>query len=179
MMLIDDNLKYIAKDNEICEREDLIEDFCIQVRLSTEIYYKLKKTDLKITYGTNSDSISDGYEKLLGSETPMILQPMDRVLACSQEKYKIPRNTFGLIQTKGSLARLFVQVTCCDGQIEPGFEGKITLEIVNLSPFTIELPALSKVAQLYLFQCSMKSKKPYSGKYAESNGPTLPDFNGF
>ncbi|ENC9731723.1 TPA: deoxycytidine deaminase [Citrobacter freundii] len=179
MMIIDENLKYLAQSNDICEREDLIEDYCIQIRLSNSVYYKPKKEGIKITYGTNSDSVSKGYDKINPQVTPIILEPMDRILACSQEIYKIPRDVFGLVQTKGSLARLFVQVTCCDGQVEPGFEGKITLEIVNLSPFIIELPTLSRVAQLYLFQCSMKSRKEYNGKYAGHELPSLPDFNGF
>ncbi|MCE9873996.1 hypothetical protein LZ667_21790 [Hafnia alvei] len=179
MMIIDENLKYLAKANDVCEREDLIEDFCIQIRLSNSTYYKPKKENVRIIYGANSDGVFDSYEMVEPQDTPMKLEPMDRVLACSQEKYKIPRDVFGLVQTKGSLARLFVQVTCCDGQIEPGFEGKITLEIVNLSPFSIEIPTLSKVAQLYLFQCSMKSRKPYNGKYAGHDFPTLPDFNNF
>lgn len=179
MMIIDENLKDLSKSYGICERGDLVEDFCIQIRLSNSIYYKPKNTDIKIVYGTNTDAVNGAYDIFDAQEKPIKLEPLERVLACSQEKYKIPRNVFGLVQTKGSLARLFVQVTCCDGQVEPGFEGKITLEIINLSPFSVELPTLSKIAQLYLYQCSMKSSKEYSGKYAGHDSPTLPDFNDF
>ncbi|OXL37463.1 deoxycytidine deaminase [Enterobacter mori] len=179
MMIIDENLKSLSKANGVCDREELIEDYCIQIRLSNSIYYRPKNSGVKIVYGSSSDALDDGYEIVDPQITPVILEPMGRILACSQEKYSIPRNVFGLVQTKGSLARLFVQVTCCDGQIEPGFEGKITLEIVNLSPFTIEIPILSKVAQLYLFQCSMNTSKPYTGKYANHTFPSLPNFEDF
>ncbi|HDH7788081.1 TPA: hypothetical protein PJH86_002895 [Raoultella ornithinolytica] len=179
MMIIDENLRDLSKSYKICEREDLVEDFCLQIRLSNSAYYKPKNEGIKIVYGTNTDAVSEAYDIVDPQETPIKLEPLERVLACSQEKYKIPRNVFGLVQTKGSLARLFVQVTCCDGQVEPGFEGKITLEIVNLSPFSVELPTLSKIAQLYLYQCSMKSSKEYTGKYAGHDYPTLPDFNDF
>lgn len=178
MLIIDKNLKDLAISEKICEKLDLIEDYCIQIRLSND-YYIPKKVEAVIKYGINTDSLFDAYEYVDANERPITLNSGDRILACSYEKYSIPNNIFGLVQTKGSLARLFVQVTCCDGQIEPGFEGKITLEIVNLSPFTIELPALSKVAQLYLFQCSMKTSKPYNGKYSGQDFPSLPDFNGF
>ncbi|WP_339274661.1 dCTP deaminase [Enterobacter asburiae] len=179
MILIDENLKNLALSQSVCERNDLVEDFCIQIRLSNECYFRPKSNGVKIVYGVNSDGMHEAYDMVDPQKEPMFLKPQERVLACSQETYNIPNNIFGLVQTKGTLARLFVQVTCCDGQIEPGFNGKITLEIVNLSPFDIEIPCLSKVAQLYLFQCSMKSAKPYAGKYARSDIPTLPDFDGF
>jgi len=178
MLINNENLKTLAISNNICNKHELIEDFCIQIRLSND-YYIPKKDDSYIKYGLNSDGLFDKYELFDANETPIILAPGEQVLACSNERYSIPNNIFGLVQTKGSLARLFVQVTCCDGQIEPGFEGKITLEIVNLSPFKIELPMLSKVAQLYLFQCSTKTLKNYNGKYAGHDIPSLPDFNGF
>jgi len=183
MLIIDHNLRTLANDEKICSKESLIEDFCIQIRLSNGIYYRPKKSTSPIRYGSNSKSLSALYEE---KNTPadndgniILLNPGDQILACSQEIYSLPKNIFGLVQTKGTLARMFVQVTCCDGQIEPGFKGKITLEIVNLSPFSIEIPTLSHVAQLYLFNCSMNSTKDYDGKYSGSDKPTIPNFDGF
>lgn len=184
MLIIDQNLKTIAQGNNICSRTSLIEDFCIQIRLSDGVHYRLKKEnkDKTIRYGSGSKKISELYEEVDGSNDDdgvIVLSPGEQVLACSQEVYSIPNNLFGLVQTKGTLARMFVQATCCDGQIEPGFIGKITLEIVNLSNFIVEIPKLSNVAQLYLFNCSMSSTKKYEGKYSGSDKPTLPNFHGF
>lgn len=179
MLIIDNNLKNLAENNHICSKKELIEDFCIQIRLSSGSYYKPKHSTEKIVYGLDSHKITELYEEIHPHENPLILNPGEQVLACSQETYSIPDNIFGLVQTKGTLARMFVQVTCCDGQIEPGFIGKITLEIVNLSPFPIEIPQLSNIGQLYLFNCSMNSSKEYLGKYSNSDKPTIPNFDGF
>ena len=182
MLIIDHNLKALAIDGEICAKEALIEDFCIQIRLSNGVYYRPKQDGGKIRYGSSCKNIKNLYEEIdpTSQDSDVItLEPRQQILACSQETYNLPKNIFGLVQTKGTLARMFVQVTCCDGQIEPGFKGKITLEIVNLSPFTIEIPPLSHVAQLYLFNCSMSSTKDYDGKYSGSDKPTLPNFDGF
>ncbi|WP_428981187.1 dCTP deaminase domain-containing protein [Marinomonas rhodophyticola] len=40
----------------------------------------------------------------------------------------MPNNKFGLVQTKGSIARGFISVHMSDGQVDPGYKGKVTLE---------------------------------------------------
>lgn len=111
-------------------------------------------------------------------EENLVLKPGQQIITCSQHKYIIPLDYFGLVQTKGTLARLFVQATCNDGQVEPGFEGFITLEIVNMSPWTIELPAGSEIAQMYIIKCSNTASKAYHGRYTEASkaGPSLAIF---
>jgi deoxycytidine triphosphate deaminase len=89
----------------------------------------------------------------------------------------MPNGFFGLIQTKGTLARLFVSATCNDGQVEPGYKGKLTLELMNFSNYQVDLPIGCEVAQLFIFQCSGETVNPYAGKYQAATGPTLPRFN--
>ncbi|WP_271460364.1 dCTP deaminase [Pantoea leporis] len=184
MLIIDDNLKSLVTEESICANKNLVETFCLQVRLSNNIY-KLRDLaegqDKIIRYGYSNDDIDDLYclDDDSSKKSSITLKPGEQILACSHDRYKLPNDVFGLIQTKGSLARLFVQITCNDGQIEPGFEGHITLEIVNLSKYCIEIPFFSKVGQLYLFGCSMKTSSPYSGRYANSDFPTIPNFDGY
>jgi len=181
MLIIDKNLSELVRNKKICD-QSLIDNACLQIRLSDETYYKFKENkELKvIRYGIDNESriyetfeCIDNYEN---NDSVMILNPGECVLASSLDKYSIPNNVFGLVQTKGSLARIFVQITCNDGQIEPGFTGNITLEITNLSPCIVEIPFKQKIGQLYLFSCSMQSSSPYNGKYANSSEPTLPNF---
>ncbi|WP_164068677.1 dCTP deaminase [Serratia marcescens] len=185
MLIIDQNLRTLAAEEKICDNTNLVEDFCIQIRLSNKFYtLKENKENSIIRYGYCNTDIDNIYVIHNDNDSSHVknsitLAPGEQILACSQDKYKIPTDTFGLVQTKGSLARLFVQITCNDGQIEPGFEGNITLEIVNLSSYTIEIPFYSKIGQLYLFNCSMKTNKPYKGRYGNSEIPTKPFFNGF
>lgn len=178
MLIIDSNLSSLVKDYGICDKS-LIETFCLKIRLAGE-YYKLKKytdgTPPTMKYGFYDCNYDEYYGDLIDEGSSILLEPGDRVLACSYDNYNLPENVFGLVQTKGSLARLFVQITCNDGQIEPGYKGKITLEIVNLSPFNVELPFFSNIGQLYLFKCSMITDTPYNGRYANATGPTLPNF---
>ncbi|MCS4298406.1 MULTISPECIES: dCTP deaminase domain-containing protein [Acinetobacter] len=181
MLIIDQNLKSLVKQHQICEDFSLIDHNCLHLKLHYK-HYKLKRGGANqiIKYGYPIEKIKDFYIKKESECAFIQLKPMEQVLACSFDKYNLPNNVFGLVQTKGSLARLFVQITCNDGQVDPGFKGHITFEIVNLSPMTIEIPVYSKVGQLYLFSTSMKSTNPYNGRYAAKSleGPTLPIFNG-
>jgi dCTP deaminase len=78
----------------------------------------------------------------------------------------------GFIQTKGSLARHFVQVHCSDGQIAPGYHGRITFEVCNLGPLAVRLKEKAQVAQLFLVKMSTREVQPYSGRYRGADRPT-------
>lgn len=100
------------------------------------------------------------------------LQPMGRVLACSREIVEMPLDLMGFIQTKGCLARGFLVVHMCDGQIDPGYRGKITFEIVNLSEFHYLLVPGMPVANLFFHKLVSSVQNGYEGRYQNSDGPT-------
>jgi len=176
MLTVGSNLLELTKQNKICDHI-LIEEFSLKIRLGRQ-YYEPKSDLFKpIVYGSHPDPTDLFHEKSTITQN-LLLKSGARVIGCSHDRYRIPLDYFGLVQTKGTLARMFVQVTCNDGQIEPGFDGFITLEIVNLSPWTIELPKSSEIGQLFLFKTSTPTRNGYSGRYAEGakEGPTLPIF---
>ncbi|MEY2500508.1 MAG: dCTP deaminase [Verrucomicrobiota bacterium] len=100
-----------------------------------------------------------------------VIKPRDCILACSQEIIKMPSNLMGLIQTKGSLARGFLMAHACDGQIDPGYEGKVTFELINLSRFYFRLIPGMPIAQLFVHELRAESEK-YDGRYQNSYAPT-------
>jgi dCTP deaminase len=94
------------------------------------------------------------------------------ILACSLERIRMPLDCMGFIQTKGTIARGFVTVHLCDGQIDPGFDGCVTLELVNLSNIRYTLTPGSPIAQLFIHQLTEPTRRSYSGRYQFSYGPT-------
>jgi dCTP deaminase len=78
----------------------------------------------------------------------------------------------GFIQTKGSLARGFLMAHMCDGQVDPGFRGKITFELANLSDFTYQLRVGMPIAQLFVARLTTPLRSGYKGRYQASVGPT-------
>lgn len=176
MIIIDKNLEHLATQYTICEKI-LFDEFSLKIQLGHVFYTPKTDIETKIIYGSHPAPHTIFSEKQ-EIEQNLVLKPGQQVITCSKHRYKIPLDYFGLVQTKGTLARLFVQVTCNDGQVEPGFDGFITLEIINMSPWTIELPAGSDIAQIYLMKCSSTASQAYHGRYMESSkeGPTLAVF---
>jgi len=106
----------------------------------------------------------------LDAEGRVILPPGESVLACTYEIVNIPPHVMGFIQTKGSVARSFLaQLT--DGQVDPGYRGKITLELVNLGPLTLALRPMMPIANLYIWSLSTPVEG-YSGRYQDSYSPS-------
>lgn len=177
MVIIEKNLECLAAQHSICDRT-LIDDFSLKIQLG-RYYYGIdkEKHEQKIVYGSHPAPASLFSQKTEITQN-LVLPPGEQIITCSKHKYSIPLDYFGLVQTKGTLARLFVQATCNDGQIEPGFNGFITLELINMSPWTIEIPVGSDIAQLYLMKCSSPAARPYQGRYATpaKDGPTVAIF---
>lgn len=177
MIVVSENLAGIVRSLKICDQA-LVEEFSIKIRLDRKIYRLRKPVDdlPSIKYGSHIDHKLYFGDLETITET-LTLGPGECALACSQDKYIMPAGYFGLIQTKGSLARIFVSATANDGQIEPGYSGKITLELINHSPFSIEIRPSAIVAQMFVFRCSSEASKLYNGRYQGADVPTLPNFD--
>lgn len=148
--------------------ESAYDQFSLTLTLDGNV--KRFKEDIgTIIYGSEVDqdlmeniSIPNGYE----------LKPGQAILACSSEIVRMPMGYIGFLQTKGSLARLFITIQCCDAQVESGYNGKVTFEICNMGPTTIKLLPGVPVGQLYIFETTCKDIA-YNGKYNHATQPTI------
>lgn len=82
----------------------------------------------------------------------------------------MPDDLIGLVQTKSSIARGFLLIHMGAGLVDPGYEGTITLEIVNLSEFYYALRPGIAVARLVLMRLK-SAVNPYSGVYQGAGSP--------
>lgn len=172
MLVISENLRSLTRELKIAH-DDLIEEFSIKVCLDRRVR-RMRNAPLDprpVRFGMpfQVQSYFEDEEDLHGD---LVLAPRECVLACSSAPYQMPPGYFGLIQTKGGLARLFVSATANDGQVEPGYCGKITLEITNHASYSVSLTAGANIAQMFIFRCSTDAANPYNGKYQNANGPT-------
>lgn len=102
------------------------------------------------------------------------LEPGDFVLASTVERVRIPRRLVGRLEGRSSLGRLGIVVHVTAGYIDPGFEGRITLEIANLNPNPVLLVPGMRIAQLSLLrmQTPCTEATAYQGKYQGQNEVT-------
>lgn len=90
-----------------------------------------------------------------------LLQPHELVLCSTVEYVEIPDDLQAQVHGKSSLGRLGLLVHVTAGFIDPGFKGKITLEMYNLNNRPILLRAGKPICQLSLTALSCPAEFPY------------------
>ncbi len=83
------------------------------------------------------------------------LAPGQFVLAQTLERVRIPADLVGLVEGRSSWARVGVTIHVTAPKIDPGFEGRITLEMANFGRVPVDLRAgIDEPAQLMLLRIS-------------------------
>lgn len=90
-----------------------------------------------------------------------LLHPHQLILCSTQEYVDIPYDIQGQVHGKSSLGRLGLLIHVTAGFIDPGFKGKITLEMYNLNNRSILLRAGKSICQLSMTQLSCPAEFPY------------------
>lgn len=85
------------------------------------------------------------------------------LLASTVEYFKIPTDIVARVEGKSSLARAGLQIHSA-GFIDPGFEGNITLELVNFSRRAILLRPGLPIAQVSFHRMDQTPTAPYSAE---------------
>lgn len=102
------------------------------------------------------------------------LDPGDFILACTQEEVTLPESLVARVEGKSSVGRVGLAVHITAGFIDPGFQGQITLEIANVSPWKITLHSGMRIAQIAFQVMNSPARSPYGvvGHYQGQRGPT-------
>ena len=108
-------------------------------------------------------------------DSECIIPPNSFALARTVEYFKIPRSILTLCLGKSTYARcgIIVNVT----QLEPEWEGHVTLEFSNTTNLPAKIYANEGVAQMLFFESDQVCKTSYKdrgGKYQGQTGVTLP-----
>ncbi|WP_215144778.1 dCTP deaminase [Exiguobacterium qingdaonense] len=93
----------------------------------------------------------------------MVIPPNTFVLATTMEYVSIPNNMTAFVEGRSSIGRLglFIQNA---GWVDPGFEGRITLELFNANQVPIEIESGRRICQL-VFAKLDEATQAYAGKY--------------
>ena len=170
MLVVGDNLKELCSQYGLVDSPAAYDVTSLTLRLHPKIIqYRIPQNTI-VDYGKPLKA--EWCEGLDVAPQGIELKKGSAILCCSEEKVSMPRGYFGLVQTKGSLARLFVSVTCNDGQVDPGYTGRCTVEIVNQGGLRIRLPPRSEIAQLFVFRTTTNNVADYAGRNQGADGPT-------
>jgi dCTP deaminase len=104
-----------------------------------------------------------------------ILQPRDFVLAITEETLQLDDDVLGRLEGRSSLGRIGIIVHGTAGLFDPGWAGKATLELSNLSRMPVALYPGMRICSFTFEQLSSPSSNPYwkkaGNKYAGQTRP--------
>ncbi len=115
-------------------------------------------------YSTESVSLGEKLEYRNLECSSIVIPPRHFILGTTLEYLEIPNNICGQLDGKSSIGRkgLFIQNA---GHINPGFKGKLTLELFNVNEIGFKLTSGSKICQLKLIYTDKPVEKIYDGLY--------------
>lgn len=106
----------------------------------------------------------------------LVLAPFQFCLGTTSERVRLPADLRGVLYGRSSLARLGLVVHTVAGNIDPGFDGQITLELLNVGSRTLKIPAGWRIAHLSFEQLDKAAAEPYgikkNSKYQGQQGAT-------
>ena len=90
-----------------------------------------------------------------------IIHPNEFALDTTQEYVKVPDDLVARVEGRSSMGRLGVTMHVTAGYVDPGFEGRITLEISNIGAMPVALYPGQRVCQLVFETMTTPAELPY------------------
>jgi dCTP deaminase len=104
-----------------------------------------------------------------------VLQPRDFVLAITKETLELDRDVLGRLEGRSSLGRIGIIVHGTAGLFDPGWTGKATLELSNLSRMAVALYPGMRICSFTFEQLTSPVEVSYrekrDNKYAGQTSP--------
>jgi len=152
-----------------------IQPASVDLRLGEEfVVYKLPHV---ACIDTADPDTTEGYTETVtvDEDEGYILHPGEFVLGSTHERVRIPDDLVARVEGRSSIGRLAVVVHATAGFIDPGFEGRITLELSNLGRVGVKLYPGMRISQLVFHEMTSAAERPYGpergSKYFGQQGP--------
>ena len=164
-ILSDKTIKEYLKEGKIVidplKDEQQIQPSSVDMRLGDE--FKVFKV-IRKPYIDPKDE-EDIAEYMESSTVPegeaFIIHPNEFALATTQEYVKVPDDLVARAEGRSSMGRLGVTMHVTAGYVDPGFEGRITLEISNIGAMPVALYPGQRVCQLVFETMTTPAELPY------------------
>ncbi len=105
-----------------------------------------------------------------------VIHPGEFILASTLERVEIPHDIVGRLEGRSSLGRLGLIIHATAGYVDPGFKGKLTLEIGNVGKLPIKVYPNMRICQLVFEKMCSPASIPYdkkkNSKYIHEDGAT-------
>jgi dCTP deaminase len=121
------------------------------------------------------DDLTD--EVTINDQQPFFIHPGEFVLASTLQVVTLPDDVLAQVEGKSSLGRIGLLIHATAGFVDPGWHGKLTLELSNVAKMPIALYYGMKIGQLSFMRMSTPVDRPYGSpglrsKYQGQMSPT-------
>lgn len=164
-ILSDKTIKKYLKEGKIVidslKDEQQIQPSSVDMRLGDE--FKVFKVIRKPYIDPkDEEDIADYMESsTVPQGEAFIIHPNEFALATTQEYVKVPDDLVARVEGRSSMGRLGVTMHVTAGYVDPGFEGRITLEISNIGAMPVALYPGQRVCQLVFETMTTPAELPY------------------
>ena len=154
--------------------ENAVQPASVDVRLDAEILVFRNSWRTHIDVMQPADDVVE--RVYIEEGRPFLLHPGQFALGSTLERVAIPNDVVARIEGKSSLARYGLLIHSTAGFVDPGWDGKLTLEFSNVGILGITLRAGMKIGHISFTQLTTPADNPYGSralrsKYQGQNGP--------
>ena len=144
--------------------QGVLSDYNISERVDELFDTEIKEEDIQpasVDLHLASDLINLNGEEFDLKEKDYILQPDEFILASTKEYVTIPKDIVAQVDGKSSIGRLGIDIHKTAGFIDPGFNGRITLEIKNDSEKPFKLVNGMNICQIIFMNLASPCERAY------------------
>jgi len=165
MILSDRDIKDSIKTGRISIepslKEEQFQSAWIDLTLGKE-FRAFKNTQSALVDPKNPEEITEVIN--VDGDKPFIIHPGEFVLGTVNEYIRFPNDMAGAVDGRSSLGRLGVVVHVTSTFVDPGWEGKLVLEITNIGKMPVALYPGMRICKLVFMKLTSPSEKPYNKK---------------
>lgn len=99
-------------------------------------------------------------------DEPFTIHPGDFVLATTLESVELPADIIGRLEGRSSLGRLGIVIHSTAGKFDPGWKGRLVLEISNIGLVPVRVYPGMRVCQFLFEKLSSPTEQPYTTRKA-------------
>lgn len=121
----------------------------------------------------------EGFTELVEppDDEPFIIQPGEFVLGATMETITLPDDLVARVDGKSSLGRMGLLIHATAGFVDPGWNGKLTLELSNVAKMPIAVRPGMRICQISFLRLSTPAERLYGSpelgsKYQGQTEPT-------
>jgi dCTP deaminase len=115
----------------------------------------------------------------IGIGQKLVMLPQSHLLIGTMETVKLPKNLSADLALKSKFGRAGF-LPWSQGFVDPGYEGTLTLSLVNLSPHPVILEGGQSICHIIFRYLTAETQAGYDGEYNGSRsarGPLVEDTN--